>query len=200
MTFAVRSRGSYLLAVLLIAVGAIAAWWALSRPWVSATESLLGVAPDADSVAGAAVTVVSSSGAGLFPLAAAMPVLLIAGIAAVVGSRGWGRRAVGVAIAAAASIIVVVTVRAVFVEGLASFAGPQAREVATSSLAPLVALLAGLIAVIGAALVIVGGPSWPGLGRSYERASRQPRDPWEALDAGVDPTLDDTDEPPADSK
>jgi len=36
----------------------------------------------------------------------------------------------------------------------------------------------------------VRGPTWPGLGRSYERSSKAPRDAWEALDRGIDPTLD----------
>ena len=70
-------RRQYLLAVIVIAAGALIAWWALSRPWLSYSEPLLGALPDDDATLAAATALVRVSGASLSPLAAAMPVLLM---------------------------------------------------------------------------------------------------------------------------
>ncbi len=191
-------RREYFTAVLAVAAGALISWWALSRPWLTATEALLGAGddaagglePDLDSTMTAAQRVVDISGSGMLPAVAAMPVLLLAGIAAVIGSRGWGRRITGGLIAAAAAVIVVGTFWALFVDGLDSFAPGDAREVTTDTLAPLLAMVGGVIALLGGIVIAVRGPIWPGLGRSYERSSKAPRDAWEALDRGIDPTLD----------
>jgi len=191
-------RREYFTAVVAVAAGALISWWALSRPWLTATEALLGTGdraagglePDLDSTIKAAQRVVEISGSGMLPAVAAMPVLLLAGIAAVIGSRGWGRRITGGLIAAAAAVIVVGTFWALFVDGLDSFAPVDAREVATDTLAPIIGMVGGGIALLGGIVIAVRGPTWPGLGRSYERSSKAPRDAWEALDRGIDPTLE----------
>jgi hypothetical protein len=170
----------------------------MSQPWLTVTEALLGTGVDddssgLDSTFGAAESVVEISGSSVLPAAAAMPVLLIAGIAAVIGSRGWGRRLSGVVIGFAALVIVVSAILALFVDGLSSFAPADARAVTTDSLAPVLTVAGGLVALVGGVLVAWRGPLWPGLGRSYERRTNKPRDAWEALDRGIDPTLEATD-------
>ena len=189
-------RREYFTAVVAVAAGALISWWALSRPWLTATEALLGAGDDAgqglelDSTIQAAQRVVEISGSGMLPAVAAMPVLLFAGIAAVIGSRGWGRRITGGLITVAAAVIVVGTFVALAVDGLGSFAPGDAREVSTDTFAALLAMVGGVIALIGGIVIGVRGPTWPGLGRSYERRTGAPRDAWEALDRGIDPTLE----------
>lgn len=183
-------RREYLLAVVAIALGALVSWWALSRPWLTYTEALLGVAPDDDSAFGAATALVTTSGSSLLPLAAAMPVLLLAGIAAVVGSRGVGRRVVGVVVVVAGVVLFASVARAAFITGLASFAPDAARETTTGTAYAFIALGGALLGIAGGILVMARGASWSSLGRGYERATTTPRDDWEALDRGIDPTLD----------
>lgn len=193
-----RSPGrQYLIAVLLLGLGAIGSWWALAQPWLEVTESLLGGASDAggDPAFGAATAVTSISGASLIPLAAAMPALLLAGIAGVVGTRGVGRRIVGGAVTAAAIAQLGAVAWAWLGPGLASFAPPDALEVRSNGLGPALAVAAAGLAVAGGLLVLMRGSSWATLGRSYERAGGAPRDAWEALDEGIDPTIDPTIDP-----
>jgi len=192
-----HGRREYLFAVVLIALGALISWWALSQPWLIVTESLLGVSGESDPALGAASSVVESSGAGLLPLAAAMPVLMLAGIAGVIGSSGWGRRVVGALIAIAAFIMVISVVQGVAIQGLASFAPGDPLEVRTDSFPTILIGVGALCAIAGAVMVAVAGPRWPSLGRSYERAGRTPRDAWDALDQGIDPTEDAHEDPPA---
>jgi hypothetical protein len=191
-------RREYALAVAAVAAGALLAWWAMSQPWLTVTEALLGTgvdeaSPGVEPAFGAAQSAVQTSGSSLLPAAAAMPVLQLAGIAAVIGSRGWGRRLSGVVIALAALVIVVSTLFALFVDGLSTFAPADARAVTTNTFAPVLAVAGGVVAFVGGALIAWRGPLWPALGRSYERRTNEPKDAWEALDRGIDPTLEATD-------
>lgn len=183
------ARRQYLLAVLFIAVGALGIWWGLSRPWLSYDESLLGIEADDLSSLGAATTLVQSSGARLFPFAAAMPLLMLAGIAGVVGSSGKGRQIVGAIISLAAALAAVVPAVAL-AAGLATYAPESARDVQVASTMPILVVLAAIGGLIGGLLVLVRGTCWPTLGRSYERAPKKPRNAWDVLDSGEDPTLD----------
>ncbi|MGJ3509795.1 Trp biosynthesis-associated membrane protein [Enemella sp. A6] len=61
---------------------------------------------------------------------------------------------------------------------------------------PLGYLVAGLIAVAGAVIVMVGAGRWPTRGDRFDRrtvdaTSDDPHEVWKALDAGVDPTAVD---------
>lgn len=188
-------RRQYLLAVTLIAAGALMAWWALSRPWLSYSEPLLGALPDDDSAFAAATALVRVSGASLMPLAAAMPVLLLAGIAGIVGSRGIGRRIVGIVIVVVGAVLAFSVLQLILVDGVGSLVPDGVGEYTTSTALALVAVGGALLGVVGGVLVIARGASWPSLGRGYERATRAPRDDWEALDHGLDPTVDAGDEP-----
>jgi len=61
--------------------------------------------------------------------------------------------------------------------------------VTVSTVWPVVAIVAGVLLLIGGLLTTAVGHRWPTLGAGYERKSAQPRDAWEALDAGLDPTV-----------
>jgi len=188
-------RRQYLLAVIVIAAGALIAWWALSRPWLSYSEPLLGALPDDDATLAAATALVRVSGASLSPLAAAMPVLLMAGIAGIVGSRGLGRRIVGILIVVVGAVLALSVLQIAFLEGLGSLVPDGVGEYSTGVAFALAAVGGALLGVAGGVLVTARGASWPSLGRGYERATKAPRDDWEALDRGLDPTVDAGDEP-----
>ena len=158
-------RRQYLVAMLLIAIGAVGIWWSMSQPWVDVAESVLGVDPSDDTQMGAATVVTTYTGARLLPAAAAMPVLLLAGIAGTVGSRVWSRSIGGF------DVVV------------------DTPDTSTYPLMPVMAVCGAVLAGLGGLVVLIRGAAWPSLGRTYERTDREPRDAWEALDRGVDPTV-----------
>lgn len=180
-------RRQYLVAMLLIAIGAVGIWWSMSQPWVDVAESVLGVDPSDDTQMGAATVVTTYTGARLLPAAAAMPVLLLAGIAGTVGSRGVGRRIVGAAIAIAAAAVVGSIVWSRSIGGFDVVV--DAPDSSTYPLMPVMAVCGAVLAGLGGLVVLIRGAAWPSLGRTYERTDREPRDAWEALDRGVDPTV-----------
>jgi hypothetical protein len=188
-------RRQYLLSIIMIAAGALISWWALSRPWLSYSEPLLGALPDDESTFAAATALIRVSGASLAPLAAAMPVLLLAGIAGVVGSRGMGRRIIGVVIVVAGGLMALSILNVTLIQGLGSLVPDEVEEYSASAVFAWVTSGGALLGVAGGVLVIARGASWPSLGRGYERAAKAPRDDWEALDRGLDPTVDAGDEP-----
>jgi uncharacterized membrane protein (TIGR02234 family) len=54
-----------------------------------------------------------------------------------------------------------------------------------------VAASGGVLVALAGVLAVLGGPGWPEPSARYDGAgSDRPSDPWRALDAGVDPTLD----------
>ena len=67
----------------------------------------------------------------------------------------------------------------------------SAGEIVSVGLAfPIAAAVAGLALIAGGAAVVLRGHLWPHLGANYERSTNRPRDAWEAMDHGVDPTAD----------
>jgi len=169
---------------------------ALGQPWVVRTVSESGLP---------AVTV-SQLGRELAPAAGAAVWVVLAGVLGVIATRGWGRVAIGLAIAGAGLLIVV---------GAASAGADLARAAseglgsdAVVQIAPVsipwwwISAVSGGFAAAAGAYVAVRGPSWPGLSRRYDRtdggeqsgSSEQPpasttaREQWDALDRGTDPT------------
>ena len=55
--------------------------------------------------------------------------------------------------------------------------------------AKAIALL-GVLSAVAGLIVAIRSSSWPTFSTRYERGDRTPRDAWEALDRGVDPTVD----------
>lgn len=199
----------FLLAVFLIALGALALWWATSEVWVVSEVSLLG---EGTQSSGIATRQEAIPGARLAPVAAAMPLLGVAGIAGVAGSRGRARVAIGALVVVAAFVAVLSTGSALvslFTNPLSEPSAVVEGEVGTSASAvmdvasvawvyPGIAMISGIAMGLGGAMVMVRGRSWPVLGSRYERNSPHlrhggPRDDWDALDRGIDPSLDSSD-------
>lgn len=186
-----RTRREYLRAIILIGVGSGALWWGMSRTWIRAQEPLL---PGAD-IEGATATV-GVSGTQVAPLALAAAIIGLAGIAGIVGSSGVVRRVIG-ALVGVAGLAALASVAQYLIGGDWQAAVPGSMEaIEADSVFAWVALVGAVVMTAGSALVVWRGQTWPGLGRSYERgSSRQPKDAWESLDRGIDPTVDDHNQP-----
>lgn len=179
------NKGQYLLALLVIAGASALAWWATASTWAIAEEALLG---DDSGQFASAVSQVPLSAAAIAPAAAAMPILGFAGLAGVLGSRGLVRRLVGLIIAGAGAVLVwsgLDALTSVKVQ-VAAPGGGEIVAVAQGYIF-LTVVTGGVLALAGIATTVFGA-SWPSLGSNYERAVDRPRDAWEAMDAGLDPT------------
>ncbi len=147
------------------------------------------------------------TGGTLAPLVPAAGLVLLAAAVALVAVRGAGRVAVGLLAAVAGGVLGWSGLRLLVGGGEAAAAAVlgggtpgSTLTVAASPAWPVVALVAGLLAVAAGLLAVLRGRAWPGMGRRYERtdgaAAAAPRvtdedralDAWRALDRGEDPT------------
>lgn len=183
-----RSR-EYALVLALLVVGAALAWWATSASWAVGEQELLGDTSGRDV---GAVAQQSLSAGALAPAAAAMPIVVFAGLAGVIGSRGWLRRVIGAIICLAGGILTWSGVSTAMTLEVGNPVSPPAVGVVVSVaiVYPVLAAVAGLVVAVSGLLVVTRGAQWPSLGANYERSTKRPRDAWEALDAGIDPTDD----------
>lgn len=185
-------KKQYGLALTLMVVGSALGWWAVSSSWITIEQSLLGTTGNALGDTDIAATSLRGiSGTTLSPLASAMPILGAAGIAGIIGARGLLRRVIG-ALEVGAGLVLAWSSATVLWTSSVGTDLPRYGEVVSASAAyPLLAILAGILLVIGGGLAAARGATWPVLGKGYERPGRGPRDAWESLDMGVDPTIDD---------
>lgn len=179
------TKRQYVLTLLVIAGASALAWWATASTWAIAEEALLG---DGSGQFASAVSQVPLSAAAIAPAAAAMPILGFAGLAGVLGSRGLVRRFVGLVIVGAGVVLVwsgLDALTSVKVQG----AAPGGGEIVTVAQGYIfLTLITGVVLTLAGIATAVFGASWPSLGSNYERADSRPRDAWEAMDAGLDPT------------
>ena len=190
-------RRGYIVGLSSMLVGSALAWWSASETWVLVERSLLGDSTASEMTDVQAVGLLAVSGGSVVSIAAAAPIIGFAGLAGVIGSRGWLRRIVGVVVAIAGIVLCVSAMRFLSsmavglpIPGGVGASGDQ-NVVTVSTVWPVVAIVAGVLLLIGGLLTTAVGHRWPTLGAGYERKSAQPRDAWEALDAGLDPTVDE---------
>lgn len=184
------TRRQYATAMGALAAGAGLAWWALSRPWLEAQAPLL---PGADVTGG--VAVVSVTGSELVPTALALTIVGFAGIAGIVATSGVVRRAIGAVVGASGALTIIAVIGYWVGSDVPDALPSDAVGISRIAVPSLLAGVGGGL-MLFAGLVVAGrGHQWPGLGRKYERTgAQQPKDAWDALDRGLDPTVDD---PPA---
>jgi len=190
-------RRGYIVGLSSMLVGSALAWWSASETWVLVERSLLGDSTSSEMTDVQAVGLLAVSGGSVVSIAAAAPIIGFAGLAGVIGSRGWLRRIVGVVVAIAGIVLCVSAMRFLSsmavglpIPGGVGASGDQ-NVVTVSTVWPVVAIVAGVLLLIGGLLTTAVGHRWPTLGEGYERKTAQPRDAWEALDAGSDPTVDE---------
>jgi len=176
----------YLVVLSAITAGSAIAWWATSGTWAVAQETLLG---EAQGSLAQAVSQRALNASALAPAAAAMPIVGFAGLAGVIGSRGLVRRIVGILIALAGGVLVWAGIQAA-ISLRVGLLVPAGEIESVAPALPLVAAFAGVVLLAAGVTVLLRGNRWPALGANYERTSDRPRDAWEALDRGVDPTDD----------
>ncbi|TQN31451.1 putative membrane protein (TIGR02234 family) [Haloactinospora alba] len=193
MTSARWSRGEYTTVLLAILAGTTALLTASGQTWASGSVVLPDpLAPASVALSGDEVTrTVSALGwAGL------------AGVAALVASRGKARRVLGVPVAgfgAVAAYDIWHSTRGSELTRLASeqsaVDGPISGPTVHTAWPVLAAAGAVLLVAAGVATVVRGG-AWPVMGSRYDRhgsadANRagEPAELWKTLDSGVDPTL-----------
>ncbi len=185
----------YGIALGLLVVAGATALGALSQVWVRAT------------VGGADLPTLTEelTGRTLVPAAVGGAVLLLAGVAGIVATRGLGRRIVALLLLLAAVGMGVSAAR--FGLGLPESARGEAIAATGFDQVILVAnawwvavALAALLAAGAALATLVRGQRWPVLGGRYERgpnaasersatpSEMTPSQAWDALDRGEDPT------------
>jgi len=192
----VTSQRQYPLALGLIGLGSGLALVAGGAVWVRASAADPGLP----------AVRLDLTGYQLAPAVLALGLVSLAGVVAVVATRGVGRRAAGTLLLVAGAGQGV-TAAGVGLRPDAAAAGPLAARLASGAPAQplldptgwwLATVLGGALVVAGAALVVVRGGSWPGLSRRFEGTATRPvrpGDAWAALDRGEDPTADRPDLP-----
>ncbi len=199
-------RRQYLLTLLLGAAGAGVVLLALRTPWAHVVTRAPSPLPSAT---------VAVTGQQLVPLAGALALAALAGLAAVIATRGAARRAVGAALALfGVGIAVAVSLRlgTASVLAAAHSAGVPAAGSVTGSNGPgggvvpggsapgltaagrvvltaagwRAATLLGAAAVLAAGLVTAWrGPRWPGMSSRYEQPGGQRARPAPATDSAA---------------
>jgi uncharacterized membrane protein (TIGR02234 family) len=168
---------------------------AVAQPWARATATVPGLPPIEASVDGADVA----------PVAAALAVVCLAALGAVIATRGWLRRALGILIVGCAAVVVYVAVApgstAGLLEDALSAKGWTGGDYHHSVTAwRVVAVVGGIVAIAAGAIVARFGGEWATMGTRYDspaeaQSARATADEqlsdaamWRALDDGGDPT------------
>jgi uncharacterized membrane protein (TIGR02234 family) len=142
----------------------------------------------------------TATGGQVKPELVGFALLALAGIAALIASSGWVRRAVGVLLGVEGLWLVWLAASWLFGPPPMSLgevtppAGAVAAGAPVRTAAPLLALLAGFVLVAAAVAMVRWARSMPGLGSRYAAPATARRSPdrdsawWRALDEGEDPT------------
>jgi uncharacterized membrane protein (TIGR02234 family) len=186
-------RRRLVLVCLALVAGAAALEAAARLDWFTASVDVVGRAGT-----------VTATGADLVPGLSGIALLALAAVAAAVAVAGLPRRVLGVLVAAAGGYVGVMVVRLLVSPpspaDLADLPGAPAGGTAVagsvaSHPGPLLAAFGGILLIAAWAALVVADRRLPRLGARYsarpEQAATDPdRATWEALDAGVDPTVE----------
>lgn len=190
-----KRRYDFGLGLALMAAGAGVVLLAVSGIWISGSLVLSGF-PRVD---------VDLTGADVSVLARASAFVALAGVVAVLATRGVGRIVIGSLVTAAGGGVFVAVL--VFTQTgrmtldahlLRIIDEPTmsltATEVRDDSVWPYVALVGGALIIAGGVMAMVRGRSWPAMGSRYDAPTRPAAGErttdgaWAALDRGEDPT------------
>lgn len=174
--------------LVVLLIGSLAVLAAYGATWAVATVPIF-TGTEVDAGPGRQLPL---SGRDIAPLGAAMGWVGLAAIAALLATRTWGRRVVGVIVFVAGASAGVMALTFGFTE-VALGLDTEPLDVTVSAWWVLAAV-AGLAMAASGIVAVVYGASWPRLGARYSRsvAGEQPvtaAATWDALDRGEDPTL-----------
>jgi uncharacterized membrane protein (TIGR02234 family) len=188
----VTSRRELATAALLGGAGAAIIAGMAGRTWATVTER-----------AGTGLETLNQhlTGRSLSGVIAALGWAGLAGIAALLATRGWARVAIGVLLTAFGVLVAILSPSAVRHAHVVSAAGEKSNlarmggDFAVHVHAWWIPSLAGGVLLAAAGLLtVVRGRHWPGMSSRYERqdtaapAGDDPASLWKALDRGDDPT------------
>jgi uncharacterized membrane protein (TIGR02234 family) len=141
---------------------------------------------------------VTATGHAVAPALSALGIALLALAVALLAARRVVRRVVALAVVVAAAAVIPVAIDGHSSVGhqLADRAFGSTAESLGGARGPwwLVAITGGVLAIFVGAAVAVRGRRWSGLGTKYDapaavQADREAVDPWDVLDRGQDPTV-----------
>ncbi len=176
-------KREYSLTLLVVIVGSVITWWAYSRTWAPAAPCFGSLGPACEP---------ARTGAEVEPTGPALALLTALTTLAVIATRSRGRQVVGflLVLLSVASVAVAVSTRS------------------SDSAWWLMAVAGSIVALLGSAVVLMRGARWPTMSSRYERTSIEraslnstaptalgeptdiaPKDAWDALEHGIDPTL-----------
>jgi uncharacterized membrane protein (TIGR02234 family) len=193
-----RPRLRYGPTLVLGLAGALAMTVGVAKPWVTATARQTGL-PQIE---------VAVSGADLAPLAGALGVVVLAAFGAVIATRGWVRRALGMLIVLASLVVLVSALHPPgatgeledalgakgwtggdYDSGIAAWRWLALAGSVASILAGLaISRYGGRWATMGAAYDAPGGSQDAVPGRQPDPAASTEADVWREIDEGRDPT------------
>ncbi len=182
-------------------VGALAVTVGVAKPWVTATARVPGLPTIEASV----------TGADLAPLAGALGLVVLAGFGAVIATRGWVRRVVGILVVAAAAVVLVTTIHppgatGTLEDGLAAKGWNSGAYSTNVDAWRWVSLAGALISVAAGAAISRYASRWATMGQEYDAPTRNAAatsgadgestemaelseaDVWREIDRGRDPT------------
>ncbi len=193
-----RLARSFISALALCVLGAGLVLLAAGQPWASATVADLPGRP-----------VIRPTGGTLAPAASGLGLVALAGVLAIVATRGVGRIIVGGLLVLAGLGIIAAPlqvggdVQAALQEPAIQAAGHTSPSVSDQRLTawPVLAGFGGLLVTASGALTVIRGRRWPGMSPRYERtvpdrrghagetgSGTHDRSLWDAIGRGDDPT------------
>jgi uncharacterized membrane protein (TIGR02234 family) len=188
----VTSRRELTVAVLLGGVGAAMVAGFAGRTWATVTER-----------AGAGLETLDQhlTGRSLSGVIAAVGWAGLAGIAALLATRGWARVAIGALLTAFGAIVAIVSPAAVRHAHVVTAAGEKSNLARLGGAVSvhvnawwILSLTGGVLLAAAGVLTVVRGRNWPGMSSRYDRPGTarpvgdDPASQWKALDRGDDPT------------
>jgi len=202
-------RRRYAVTLLVLAAASIGVIVAYGATWAIATVPVFA----GQASAGQPGREIALAGRDLAPLGGAMGWVGLAGVAALLATRTWGRRATGVVVGLAGGVAGVVGLTFGLTDAASGGGGAfvsAALGARTDAVAESVGITAwwvlatasGLAMLACGIAAVVDGPTWPRLGARYSRGADSPAASaaatWDALDRGEDPTaVDEPRDPPA---
>ncbi|CAM3973337.1 hypothetical protein GCM10009799_07660 [Nocardiopsis rhodophaea] len=188
------ARREFAIGLAATVAGAVALLASAGQTWATGAMAIPGPS---------APVPIELAGTDIAPAASALGWASLAALGALLATRGWTRRAVGVLIVIFGAAAGYDLWRGTRPGALARAAGEQTTadgHLSTLDVAgqwPVLAAAGAAVLLAAGAVAAIRGAAWPGMGSRYDRHSApstaragDPAELWKSLDSGTDPTLD----------